>query len=369
MNNEFDNYWMRIAFSIANKSMGRTNENPPVGCVIVSKENKLISVGNTKNGGRPHAEDVAIKNSKVDLNGSTIYVTLEPCLHYGKTSPCIKKIIKSGIKRIVYAIDDPDPRVNGKTFKFAKKNNVEIKKNVNKDYAKNFYSGFFNRIIRKKPFVISKISTSIEGFISSKERKKIWFSNYLSKLFVHDLRSRCDAILTGVDTINIDNSELNCRYPFNDGDTPLRIILDSNLKINLNSKIIKNSKFYNTIVYCKENLDSLKKNFLLDNNIKIIEVPYNNKLCEKTILYDLGARGINTLLIESGAKINSNFRKLNFIDKLIWILTPMNLENGVNPFLKKISSSSDLIINLKNDFDLISEKYLDNDKILIWQKK
>ncbi len=369
MNKEIDNYWMSIALSFARRSLGRTNENPPVGCVIVSKDNNLVSFGSTQKGGRPHAEIDAIDKANSNIEGSTIYVTLEPCFHYGKTDPCINKIIKSGIRRLVYSIDDPDPRVNGKSFEFAKKSGLVVKRNIQQKEALSLYKGFFSRIQKKKPFVTSKIATCLNGFITSTKREKIWISNEFSKIFVHDLRSRSDAILTGIGTVLVDDPELNCRKPTFIQDSPIRVILDSSLKINIESNIIKTSNEISTIIYCKKGVNSDKKKFFINKGIEVIEMPYEKKLCERSILNDLSNKGVNNLLIEAGEILNSNFRFLNLIDKIIWIKSVKKIKDGLLPFKSEFFPHNNNNFNLEYDFKLNSEKYICDDHISIWEKK
>ena len=255
-----DKKYMNLALNIARIRKGLTGANPSVGCVII-KNDKIISIGQTGLNGRPHAEANAIKNSFNDLKGSKMYVTLEPCNHYGKTPPCTKNIIKSGISEVFYPIDDIDKKVRGKSLNILSKKNINVKRGLLKNKAKDLYNSYFVNRKYKIPYIIGKIAISKNKFIYSKKVKRI--TDDISDKLTHYLRYKNDAIMISVNTLNIDNPRLDCRIKGFEKFSPLRIVLDKNLEIKLNSYILKSVKKNNTFIFFnssnKKKIDILKK--------------------------------------------------------------------------------------------------------------
>ena len=231
-----DKFYMEIALKLANSRQGLTGSNPSVGCVIV-KNDKIISIGQTSHKGRPHAESNAIKNCIDDLDGSKMYVTLEPCCHYGLTPPCTDIIIKSNISEVIYSVADIDKRVRNKSLKILRSNNIKVKRGLLQDRINNFYSTYFFNRKNKLPYVTGKIAISKNNLIYSKSNKKI--TNVHSDKFTHLLRYKNDALMVTYKTLNKDNSKLNCRIKGFSNYSPKRIILDNKLQTKINSYIIK----------------------------------------------------------------------------------------------------------------------------------
>ena len=233
-----DKTFMKLALRLASARHGLTGVNPSVGCVIV-KNDEIISIGQTNYNGRPHAEYNAIKNSNINLEGSKMYITLEPCNHYGKTPPCTNLIIKSKIKEVFYPIEDIDKKVKGKSFKVLKSKNIIVKKGLLKKDASNFYSTYFFNRKNKLPFVTGKIAISKNNLIYSEKIKKI--TDKYSDKFTHYLRYKNDSILISYKTLNKDNPKLDCRLDGLKKFSPKRIILDNNLDTKTNSYIFKSA--------------------------------------------------------------------------------------------------------------------------------
>ena len=241
-----DKNYMRLALNLASSRIGLTGDNPSVGCLIVKKD-KIISIGKTGYDGRPHAEYSAIKNSLEKLNGSKMYVTLEPCNHYGKTPPCTNSIIKSGIKEIIYGMDDIDKKVKGKSFKILSKKKIKVKKDLLKSEVKYLYNSYFINRNKKLPYVTGKIAVSKNKLIYSKGTKRI--TDKSSDKLTHYLRYKNDSIMISSTTLNIDNPKLDCRLKGFEKFSPRRIVLDRDLKINLKSYIFKSATKNNTIIF------------------------------------------------------------------------------------------------------------------------
>ena len=243
---DLNNHYLNLAFELARINLGSTKKNPSVGCVII-KNDEIISIGQTGYNGRPHAEFNAIKNSNVSLEGSTMYITLEPCNHYGQTPPCTKEIINNKIKKVIYSIEDIDKKVRGKSFKILSSKKINVKKGLLKSEAKNLYDSYIINRNKKLPYVTSKIAISKNKLIYSEGNKKI--TDKSSDKLTHYLRYKNDSIMISSTTLNIDNPKLNCRLKGFEKFSPKRIILDRNLEIKMNSYIFNSVKKNNTTIF------------------------------------------------------------------------------------------------------------------------
>ena len=346
---------MEIALKLAKSRYGHTGSNPSVGCVIVKKD-EIISIGQTSINGRPHAEFNAIKNSIENLKGSKMYVTLEPCCHYGLTPPCTNLIIKSKISEVIYSVPDVDIRVKNKSFKILTSNNVTVKKGLLEEKIKNFYSSYFLNKKKKLPYVTGKIAISKNNLIYSKLEKKI--TNVEADNFTHLLRYKNDCILISHETLNKDNPRLNCRlkglYRF----SPKRIILDNNLKSNIDSFIVKTANRSNTIIFYNEANKSRILNFK-KKGIKLIrsKIDKNKRFDINIILNKLYKLNCRNLLIEGGDKLTKSLLKKRFYDEFYLYKSPKKLSkeseylnfNGLNLLKQKYKNKINLKLNLGNN--------------------
>ena len=255
-----DRFFMNLAFNLARDRSGLTGENPSVGCVIV-KNDKVISLGQTGINGRPHAEFNAIKSCKYNLKDAKMYVSLEPCTHYGKTPPCSNLIIKSKIKEVIFSITDIDKRTQSKSFKVFKEKNIKVKSGLLKNEANKIYKSYIYNKNKKLPFVTGKLAVSKDNFIFSKNKKRI--TNHHSDKITQLLRYKNDTILISSKTLNIDNPKLNCRIRGLSKHSPRRVILDKNLSAKQTSYIFRTSNGKNTIIIYrtqrKKKLTNLKR--------------------------------------------------------------------------------------------------------------
>ncbi|MBD1166377.1 bifunctional diaminohydroxyphosphoribosylaminopyrimidine deaminase/5-amino-6-(5-phosphoribosylamino)uracil reductase RibD [Pelagibacterales bacterium SAG-MED07] len=343
-----DKNYMKLALNLASARKGLTGENPSVGCLIV-KNDKIISIGQTGFDGRPHAEHNAINNSLEELKGSKMYVTLEPCNHYGKTPPCTNSIIKSGISEIIYGMDDIDKKVKGKSFKILSNKKIKVKKGLLKKEAKNLYDSYIVNRNKKLPYVTGKIAVSKNSLIYSKGTKRI--TDKSSDQLTHYLRYKNDSIMISSKTLNTDNPKLNCRLKGFEKFSPKRIILDRNLEIKMNSYIIKSSKKNNTIVF--HNSSNNKKIQTLKKRSTLFKSKIdNNKLFNlRIILKKLYTLGIRNLLVEGGDEITKNLIKNRLIDKFYLFKSPKNLKTiGKHKFF--------------TSFNLLNNRYKKKSKII-----
>ena len=316
-------FFLSLAFNLAEKNLGKTRNNPSVGCVIV-KNNSVLSSGVTSINGRPHAEFNAINNSFENLSGSKMYVTLEPCNHYGKTPPCTKKIIKSGIKEVFYSINDIDDKVKGKSFNILKKEKIRVSKGLLKHEALNLYESYIINRKNKLPFVTAKIALSNDKLIYSEGVKRI--TDQTSDKLSHYLRSRHDGIMISCKTLNIDNPKLNCRLKGYENFSPKRIVLDKNLDIGLNTYIFKSAKKNNTIIFHNSSNNS-KIKILKNKKILLIKSRLDNKkrFVLNLIFKRLFSLGIRNLLIEGGDKINKYILTHRLANQFYLFKSPKNL--------------------------------------------
>jgi diaminohydroxyphosphoribosylaminopyrimidine deaminase / 5-amino-6-(5-phosphoribosylamino)uracil reductase len=342
-------YYLNLAFNIAEKNLGKTKNNPSVGAVVV-KENSIISSGTTSINGKPHAEFNALSR-KENFHGANLYITLEPCTHYGKTPPCVNIIIKKKIKKVFYAFEDPDFR----TYKKAKKILKEKKINaslIKVDKFKNFYSSYYFNKKFKLPFITAKIAISKDYYTVNKKSK--WITNETSRKIVHILRSRNDCIFSTYKTINIDNSLLNCRINGLNNYKPDLFIIDLDLKLKKNISIINMTKKRKTFLITK-NKDKNKISFFKKKGFKVIFLEsLANEKDLKLMLQNVYKLGYRRAFFETGLTFLNSLIKFNLLNNLYIFQNNKNLKNnGFNnnsiKYLKKIKLTKKICVNLNND--------------------
>jgi len=329
--NQKNSYFMSLALQQAHKSLGNTGTNPSVGCIIV-KNNHVISAGFTGVNGRPHAEHNAINLSKKDVKGSELYVTLEPCSHYGKTPPCVNTIIKSGIKQVFFSSKDPDHRSYNKSTELFKKNKIVSRDGILYLDIRNFYKSYIKYKENTLPFVTAKMAISKDLYTI--DRKKKWITNIYSRGRVHLMRSKHDCILTAVNTIITDNPRLTCRILGLEDKSPSRVILDKSLKIPLSSYVVKSAHKYQTFVFFN-NMDQKKIKILKKFKVKLIQTPLNkdNEFDLKELLAKVKDLGFSRIFLETGIKLTNNFLDNDLVDVFHLFISNKNLgTNGKNNF-------------------------------------
>ena len=311
-NQNRDLFYTKLAFQQANINLGSTKINPSVGCIVV-KNDSVISSGRTSLNGRPHAEANALIK-KIDYTDSDLYVTLEPCSHYGKTPPCIKKIIEKKIKKVVFSVADVDLRSKNKAQKYLNDKKILVKKFIFKKVAEKFYQSYFLQSSNKLPFIDAKLAISKDYFTINKKNK--WITNKKSRNLGNFLRSKYDCLLTTSETINKDNPLLSCRIEGLEKKTPSLIIFDRNFKINKNIKILKEDNrkiFIFTTVY-----NSSKENFFKKKGVKIIKFSSTNNddLILKKMIYRIKTLGLSRIFVESGSTFLSQLLRNDLVKNL-----------------------------------------------------
>lgn len=335
---EEDKKYMELAIKLAEKGRGSTNPNPMVGTVI-TKNGRIISSGYHKQAGLPHAEIEAINNSSQSLDNSTMYVTLEPCTFQGKTPPCVDEIVKHKFKEIIIGCIDPNPKVNGRGIRFLKKAGIKTRSGLLKEKVKLQNEVFFKQIKTGIPFVCCKIASSIDGKLAARTSDSRWITSEKSRMQVQDLRKEYGCTLTGINTVLVDDpflfprkkikSSISLNKDYN-GQKFYRVILDSSLRINLDSNIIKTSDMAKTIIFTTKKQmkiaqDKISK--LNKNKIDVLEVDReNSKISGLDILKVLKILykkyQITSLLLECGPTLLTSFLKRDLIDKFIFYLAP-----------------------------------------------
>lgn len=313
---------MRKAIALARKGEGYTSPNPLVGAVIV-KNGTIIGEGYHEFYGGNHAEVNAFKNAREDVEGSTMYVTLEPCSHFGKTPPCANAIVQKKIKKVVIGLKDPNPLVSGKGIEMLESSGIEVVTNILENECKKLNEVFLKYISTKTPFVLLKYAMTLDGKIATYTGDSKWISNSLSRSYVHEIRHKFSAIMVGIGTVLKDNPNLNTRLEDTSCIDPIRIIVDTKCKIPLDANVINIKSNARTIVAttklaCKDKLKSLK-----DKGVEIIITPLKNDHVDlKYLLKTLGDAGIDSILLEGGGELNFSALQENIVDKVVTFISP-----------------------------------------------
>ncbi len=373
-----DTYYMKTALALAEKGLGMTSPNPMVGAVVV-KNDEIVGRGYHHACGHPHAEVEAIRDAGSAARGADIYVTLEPCNHHGKTPPCTELIISAGIKRVVYAMDDPNPKASG-GGEYLEKNGIQTLSGVLKKEAQKLNEAFLKSIVKNLPFVTIKIAATLDGRTATKTGHSKWITNPASRGCVHLLRHANDAILTGIGTIIADDPSMTARPAGFAGKDPKRIILDSNLSIPVDSKILKLDSDAETVIITGSRPDcdetggettdaeaSRKKMVLKEKGARVIETELKQgRINFKGLMEILGREGISSVLIEAGSKVSYSAVKSGVVDKAVFFYAPKVLaaDDGYPMFRGSGPEAMDLALDLKDvktkmiDGDIMVEGYL-----------
>ena len=344
-----DESYIQLTIEIAKKGEGSVSPNPLVGCVII-KDNRIIGAGYHQKFGEEHAEINAINSSAESLEGSTLYVNLEPCSHFGKTPPCVDRIIKEKIKRVVIGTLDINPLVSGNGVRALKKAGIEVKVGILEKECIELNKFFFKFITSKLPYVTLKAAQTLDGMIADKNNYSEWISSSESRKYVHWLRARYDAVLIGSETARIDNPKLTVRMV--EGRNPYRVVLDSSLKLKSDLNLFKINSDNKTIVITSEkNKSKLKKiNQLEKLGVKVLFVKSDaqGRMQLKSVLKEIAKLQISSILVEGGSKIYSSFLKQKLFDDIFLFVSPKILGNGLKIFSElksnKLSDSAKLNI-------------------------
>jgi diaminohydroxyphosphoribosylaminopyrimidine deaminase / 5-amino-6-(5-phosphoribosylamino)uracil reductase len=312
-----DQEYMAFAIQLARQMQGQTSPNPVVGAVVVNNQ-QIVGMGAHLKAGEPHAEVHAIQMAGDKAKGSTVYVTLEPCSHYGKTPPCSNLLIDSQVKRVVIASADPNPLVAGQGIERLKAAGIDVQIGVLKEEADALNTVFFHHISTGRPYVTLKAATSLDGKIATRAGESQWITSEPARLDVHKLRHQSDAILVGVGTVLKDDPSLTTRLP-NGGKNPIRIILDSNLRTPLHSKVVTDGLAKTWIVTCHP--DPEKIAHFEARGVRVFKLG-GEQISLPDLLDQLGSEKITSLFVEGGGQVNGSFIEEGLVDQVIVYFAP-----------------------------------------------
>ena len=315
-----DRRFMQLALTLGRRGLGRTAPNPAVGAVIV-KDGIIVGRGWTQDGGRPHAEPEALRRAGALAKGATLYVTLEPCSHFGRSPPCADAIIAAGIARVVSAMKDPNPDVGGQGHSRLKAAGIVVDVGLLGDEAARDHAGHISRIVNKRPHVILKLAVSQDDKIGLVGGKPVAITGEEARSRVHLLRAQCDAILVGIGTVLADNPDLTCRLPGMAAQSPVRIVLDRALRLPGDSKLVHSARATPLWLMTSETAEAAAAMKLGAAGAEIIRLPTTIEagLDLASVMASLHERGVTRLMVEGGARIAESFSKAGLVDE-IWLL-------------------------------------------------
>ncbi|UPM53624.1 bifunctional diaminohydroxyphosphoribosylaminopyrimidine deaminase/5-amino-6-(5-phosphoribosylamino)uracil reductase RibD [Gottfriedia acidiceleris] len=311
-------FYMNLAIQNAMATKGQTDPNPLVGSVIVN-DNRIVGIGAHLKAGEPHAEINALRMAGDKAEGGTIYVTLEPCSHHGRTGPCAEAIVRAGLKKVVVATLDPNPLVAGRGVKILQDAGIEVIIGVCEEQSIKMNEVFNKYIVKNIPFVVMKSASTLDGKIATHSSDSKWITSAEARNDVHQLRNEISAILVGVNTVLKDNPELTTRIP--NGRHPVRVILDSTLKIPLESKVVTDQQAA-TWIFTSQKHSEQKRSELENLGVKVFVTSDLNRVDLNEMLKVLGEHSISSLLVEGGGEVNASFMSQNLVDKVIVYLAP-----------------------------------------------
>lgn len=365
-----DEFFMRNAIALARRGLGRTWPNPSVGAVVVRPGDnpELVARGVTGAGGRPHAERIALDKLDGAAGGCTLYVSLEPCAHHGKTAPCAEAIVDAGISRVVCALEDPDERVSGSGFSILEQAGIAITRGVLADEARHVAAGHISRVTQCRPWVEIKLATGKDGLLPRGDGRPVWVTGEIARAHAHLVRSQADAILIGSGTVAADDPELTCRLPGMSGASPIRVLLSASGKVEPGSRLVKTIDTAPLWVMVAPEQASKVERALGAVGADIIPVKTrkdSSDLDLSAVLTELALRGITRLLVEGGARVATSFYELGLADEILDYRAIQPAGNdGIAPLGKHGLDS----IAHGREFELAETRHLGNDTLIRYRR-
>jgi len=308
---------MRAALALARRSLGRTWPNPAVGCVIV-KDGVIVGRGRTRDGGRPHAEADALAQAGDAARGATVYVTLEPCAHFGKSPPCADALIGAGVAKVVSALEDPFPEVNGQGHARLRAAGITVEVGEGAKEAAEINAGFLMRVGEGRPLFHLKMATSLDGRIATASGESKWITGGAARADGQRLRATHDAILVGANTVAADDPELTCRLPGLEGYSPVRVVLDSKARMSPGSKLAVSANRTPVWLLCTKQAPASAREGLQAKGVEVIEVASNEqgRVDVRAAARALGDRRLTRVLIEGGGEVAATFLRADLVDRV-----------------------------------------------------
>ncbi len=367
MAHDADEHWMRGALLLARRGDGLTAPNPAVGCVLV-KDGRLIGRGTTAQGGRPHAETQAIASAAIasagnGAKGSTAYITLEPCAHHGKTPPCAEALVKAGIARAVIGLTDPDERVAGQGIKILERAGIETTQGVLADAIARQLAGYLMTRSESRPYVSAKIATSLDGRIALNDGHSQWITGAMARCYTHDLRSRHDAILTGMGTVRTDDPLLTCRLA-GVAHQPLRVIMASEPRLDSKSKIASSAQQHPVSVFHGSKKSTNSTPTAITH--RLIKTDNTGRPCPHEALSILAKQGITNILLEAGGTLLASFLQAELIDRLIWLRAGLIIGGDGRDAVSTLGLTD---LEAGRGWRLYERRMLGQDTLEIWERE
>jgi diaminohydroxyphosphoribosylaminopyrimidine deaminase / 5-amino-6-(5-phosphoribosylamino)uracil reductase len=321
---ETDRRFMQLALDLGRRGLGRTWPNPAVGAVVV-KDGVIVGRGWTQVGGRPHAEPEALRRAGVAARGATLYVTLEPCSHVGRSPPCADAVIAAGIARVVTAIEDPNPLVAGQGHARLRAAGITVDVGLCATEAAHDHAGHFRRVRDRRPHVILKLAVSADDKIAGAGRRPVAISGEAARTRVHLLRAQCDAILVGIGTVLADDPLLTCRLPGMEKRSPVRVVLDTQLRISGSSRLVHSARTTPLWIMASETAEAATAARLGAAGAQVVRLPpcHRPGLDLAAVLHALSERNITRLMVEGGSRVASAFIAADLADE-IWLFRGPN---------------------------------------------
>jgi diaminohydroxyphosphoribosylaminopyrimidine deaminase/5-amino-6-(5-phosphoribosylamino)uracil reductase len=323
---------MALAFTLGRRGLGNTWPNPAVGAVIV-KDNVIVGRGWTQVGGRPHAEVEALRHAKKAAQGATLYVTLEPCSHQGKTPPCADAIVKAGIARVVSALEDPNPEVAGQGHERLRAKGITVDIGLGADEARRVHAGHIMRVTNGRPYVLLKLAVSADGKAGLAGRKPVTITGEAARVRVFQMRAASDAIMVGIGTVLSDNPQLTCRLPGMFERSPVRVVLDATLKLPLATSVVATVRETPTWVFTSSKPSAIAEEILQQKGCKVFRVgDVDGRLDLDEVLKVLAGQGITRLMVEGGPKVAGAIAAAGLADEVVVLHGEKNIgASGIEP--------------------------------------
>jgi diaminohydroxyphosphoribosylaminopyrimidine deaminase/5-amino-6-(5-phosphoribosylamino)uracil reductase len=313
---------MHAALALARRGLGNCWPNPSVGCVVV-KDGRVVGRAVTAPGGRPHAEPLALAMAGAAVRGATVYVTLEPCCHHGRTPPCTDALIEAGVARVVVATRDCDPRVNGAGIARLREAGIAVSEGLLGPEAESVNAGFFSRVRLGRPLVTLKLASTLDGRIATRTGESQWITGEPARRMAHALRGRHDAVMVGVGTVLSDDPELTCRIPGFTPAQPVRVVADSHLRTPLTARLVATARQTPTWILHRNGVDPDRRAALLEAGVALSNVTAGALGVDLLAGFEAVAqRGITRVLVEGGAQIAAALLRADLVDRIAWFHAP-----------------------------------------------
>ena len=361
----FDLRAMRAALALARRGLGTVWPNPAVGCVIVAR-GRVVGRGWTQPGGRPHGETEALGRAGEAARGATAYVSLEPCCHWGRTPPCTDALIAAGIRRVVVALEDPDPRVAGAGVRQLHAAGLEVETGLCEAEAAEINAGFFCRLRNRRPLVTLKLATSLDGRIATGSGESQWITGPPARERAHALRAAHDAIMVGTGTVLADDPQLTCRLPGLAHRSPVRVVVDRHLRIPPTTRLISDARAVPVWVLTLPSADPERRQAFLRAGATVIDIdpsPDGNGSLAAA-LAALGERGITRLLVEGGGHLAAAFARAGLIDRLVWVHAPMLIGGDGIPAIAEVGLE---VLSKAPSFTRLSTETVGDDVLTVFR--